>query len=88
MEYLLEVRWTDPVASAVTRILATLPDGVEQTTSYVPPGTTRGFGVLRVESPAALADIVHAIAGCGAEVRVSGEGEAHSETSHNRGSAA
>lgn len=75
MEYLLEVQWTDPVASAVARILSTLPDGVEQTTSYVPSGTTRGFGVLRAESPEALADILHAITGCGAEVRVVGGGD-------------
>jgi hypothetical protein len=74
MEYLLEVRWVDPVADAVTRVLSALPDGVEQTTASLPPGTSRGFELLRVDSPAALAELVGAITACGAEVRVIGDG--------------
>ena len=72
MEYLLELQWTDPVASAVARILSALPDGMEPTTSVLPPGTSRAFEVLRVNSPAALTELVDAITGCGAEVLVIG----------------
>jgi len=73
MEYLLELQWTDPVASAVVRILSALPDGVEPRTSVLPPGTSRGFELLRADSPAALTELMDAITGCGAEVRVIGE---------------
>jgi hypothetical protein len=73
MEYLLELQWADPVASAVARILSALPDGVEPTTSSLPPGTSRGFEVLRADSSVALTELVDAITGCGAEVRVIGE---------------
>lgn len=74
MQYLLEVRWIDPVASAVARVLSALPDGVEQTTGSLPPGTSRGFEVLRADSPTALSELVQAITACGAEVRLIGEG--------------
>ena len=73
MEYLLELRWADPVASAVARILSVLPDGVEPTTGSLPPGTGRGFEVLQIDSPGALTELVDAITRCGADVRVIGE---------------
>ena len=73
MEYLLELRWADPVASAVARILSVLPDGVEPTTGSLPPGTSRGFEVLQIDSPGALTELVDAITRCGADVRVIGE---------------
>lgn len=73
MEYLLELQWTDPVASAVARVLSTLPDGVEPTTSVLPSATSRGFEVLQADSPVALAALVDAITRCGAEVRIIGE---------------
>lgn len=73
MEYLLDLRWPDPVASAVARILSALPDGVKPTTSSLPPGTSRGFEVLQADSPAVLTELVKAITRCGAEVRVIGE---------------
>ena len=75
MEYLLDLRWADPVASAVARILSALPDGVEPMTGSLPPGTSRGFEVLQIASPVALAELVDAITRCGAEVRVIGERE-------------
>jgi hypothetical protein len=76
MEFLLELQWPDPVARAVARILTALPDGVEPTTGSLPPGMSRGFEVVRADSPATLAALVDAIIGCGAEVRVIGEGVA------------
>lgn len=72
MEYLLELRWTDPVASAVARVLSDLPEGVTPTTSSLPLGISRGFEVLRADSPTVLAELVDAIARCGAEVRIVG----------------
>ena len=73
MEYLLELQWTDPVASAVRRILPTLPAGVELTTGALPSGTSRGFEMLRIDSPVTLTELVGAITRCGADVRVIGE---------------
>jgi hypothetical protein len=70
MEYLLEVRWKDPVANAVARILGSLPTGVEQTTGSVPYHMARAFSVLRVEGTRDVADVTEALAAAGAEVRV------------------
>ncbi len=70
MEYLLEVQWSDPVARAVARILSELPADVEQTTSVVPLGLSRGFAVVRCATPDDLADIAEAVTAAGAEVRV------------------
>ncbi len=70
MEYLLEVQWSDPVARAVARILSQLPADVEQTTSAVPLGLSRGFAVVRCATPDDLANIAEAGAAAGAEVRV------------------
>jgi hypothetical protein len=73
MECLLELRWNDPVAIAVTRVLSVLPEGVEPMTGSLPPGTSRGFEVLRIDSQGALTELVDAISKCGAEVRIIGE---------------
>jgi hypothetical protein len=70
MEYLLDVQWTDPVATAVARVLSVLPDGVEQTTASVPVTMTRGFTVLRADDAVALEGIVQAMAAAGADVRM------------------
>ncbi len=70
MEYLLEVQWSDPVACAVARILSRLPADVEQTTSAVPVGLSRGFAVVRCATAGDLADIAQAVTAAGAEVRV------------------
>jgi hypothetical protein len=70
MEYLLELQWTDPVGRAVARILSALPDDVEQATSSVPIGLSRGFTVLRCDTPAALDDLARAVTAAGADVRV------------------
>lgn len=51
MESLLEVQWSDPVARAVARILSQLPADVEQTTSAVPLGLSRGHLLRRRTSP-------------------------------------
>ena len=70
MEYLLEVQWADPVARVVARILSNLPADVEQTTSAVPLGLSRGFAVVRGATADELADIAEAVAAAGADVRV------------------
>ena len=74
MEYLLEVQWSDPVAHAVARILSQLPADVEQTTSAVPLGLSRGFAVVRCATPDDLAGVADAVAAAGAEVRVTARG--------------
>lgn len=78
MEYLMEVQWADPVGRAVARILSALPDDVEQTTSSVPLGMTRGFALFRCANAGALADIAQAVAAAGAEVRVVAKDEGSS----------
>ena len=70
MKYLLEVEWTDTVASDVGRILAALPDAVEQTTSLVPQGRSRGFIVVSADDPKVLDGVTRAVTAAGAEVRV------------------
>jgi hypothetical protein len=70
VEYLVEMQWTDPTASRVAAVLSSFPDGVQPTTSLLPAATSRGFCVMSADSPNALVDIVHAISGAGASVRV------------------
>ncbi len=70
MEYLLEVRWNDPTASTVARILSTLPADVEHTTGDWPDGTSRAFCVVRANGPEALDDVLDAIAASGADARL------------------
>ena len=70
MEYLLEVRWDDPIAAAVDRILASAPEGAEQTTAHVPQGQARAFVVYRSDSSESLEELARAISGSGAQVRV------------------
>src|SRR5262249_15567067 len=70
MNYLVEVRWTDPMASTVARILSTLPDDVERETSQWPEPTSRAFCVLRAQDPGAVTKILDAINDAGADTRV------------------
>jgi hypothetical protein len=70
MEYLLDMRWADPVAAAVARVLSALPGGVEQTTAAVPVPTSHGFMVLRADHTVGLEQVVQAITAAGANVRV------------------
>ena len=70
MEYLLEVRWEDPVAEAVARILSSAPEGVEQTTCHVPHGQGRAFGVYRSDSFEVLEGLARAMSNLGARVQV------------------
>ena len=70
MEYLLEVEWTDAVASSIARILSTLPCDVEQATSYVPPTMSRGFVVVSSNDRGLLDEVARAVAAAGADVRI------------------
>ena len=70
MEYLLEVEWTDAVASSIASILSTLPREVEQATSYVPPTMGRGFVVVSSTDRTALDEVARAVAAAGAGVRI------------------
>ncbi len=70
MEYLLEVRWDDPIAAAVEGILSSAPPGTEQTTGQVPRGQGRAFVVYKSDSFDALERLAGAISSLGAEVRV------------------
>ena len=70
MEYLLDVRWSDPVARALAGVLSALPDGVEQTTASVPLGMSRGFTVLRADDASALERIAEALTAAGADVQI------------------
>jgi hypothetical protein len=70
MEYLLDVRWRDPVAQALGGVLAALPDGVEQTTASLPLAMSHGFAVLRADDLAVLEQIAEALTTAGADVRV------------------
>ncbi len=70
MEHLVEVRWTDPTAGTVARILSMLPDEVEQATGHWPQATSRAFCVLRARDPQALDKILSAITEAGANTRV------------------
>lgn len=70
MEYLLEVEWTDAVASSIARILSTLPRDVEQATSYVPPTMSRGFVVVSSTDRAVLDELARAVTAAGAGVRI------------------
>ncbi len=70
MEYLLEVRWDDPIAEAVARILSSVPGGVEQTTCHVPHGQGRAFGVYRSNNFEVLEGLVRAMSNLGARVQI------------------
>ncbi len=70
MEYLLEVRWDDPIAEAVGRILLSGPEGVDQATSYVPQGPSRAFVVYRCDSLELLDELVQAVSNLGAQLRI------------------
>jgi hypothetical protein len=68
MEYLVDVHWTDPVATAMAAVLSALPEGVEPTTASVPTG--HGFIVLRADDVAAFERATAAMMATGADVRV------------------
>lgn len=70
MEYLLDVRWTDPVAKAMGAVLSALPDGVEQTTASIPGATSRGFMLLRADDAVALEKMAETMIAAGADVRI------------------
>jgi len=71
MEQLLEVRWDDPIARAVARILGGVPEGVEQATGEVPCGQGSAFVVYRSSgSPEGLDRLARALSALGARVRV------------------
>jgi hypothetical protein len=67
---LLEVRSTDPTASSVAHIFATLPPDVERTTGEWPEASSRAFCVVRAEDPEAVDKILDAITEAGADTRV------------------
>jgi hypothetical protein len=70
MEYLVEVRWSDPIADALQRILVDDVEGVEQTTSYLPLGGSRAFVVYRCDRSEVLQGLVDAVSKLGARVRI------------------
>jgi hypothetical protein len=70
MEYLIEVQWDDPLADAIGRLLRTIPQGVEQTTSEVPRGPERAFVVYRSESSEDIEGLVCTVSKLGARVRI------------------
>lgn len=69
MQYLLEIEWTDPIASAVAQALSALPHEVEQTRN-VPTGVSRGFVVLTAGDRDLLDGVVQAVTAAGADVRI------------------
>ncbi len=64
MEYLIEVRWNDPLAEAIGRLLRVVPQGAEQTTGDVPRGPERS------DSSEVLEALARAVSKLGAQVRV------------------
>ncbi len=71
MEHLLEVRWDDPIAHAVARILGSVPEGVEQATGEVLFGQSSAFVVYRSSgTPEDLDRLARALSALGARVRV------------------
>jgi hypothetical protein len=70
MEYLLEVRWEDPLADAIGRVLRTTPQGVVETTSDMPRGLGRAFVVYRSDSSEVLEGLARAVSGLGAQVQM------------------
>ncbi len=70
MEYLLEVRWDDPVAATVARILSRVPEGLEQMTSLMPQGRGLAFVVYRSDNLEVFDDLARAISNVGAQVRM------------------
>jgi len=91
MEYLIEVRWDDPIAHAVARVLGSVPEGLEQATGEVPCGQGSAFVVYRSGRTEVLDGLARALSALGARVRVTpvadsgvtpGEGgEAHGQGS-------
>jgi hypothetical protein len=70
MECMVEVRWDDPIAAALSHMLLSGREGVEQATSYVPHGQNRAFVVYRYDTPDRLHDLVAAVSQLGARVCV------------------
>ncbi len=70
MEYLIEVRWNDPLGDAIGRLLLSTPQGVEQTDSEVPPGPERAFAVYRSESWETVEGLARRVSELGAQVRI------------------
>jgi hypothetical protein len=70
MEYLLEVRWDDPIAAALGRILLSGLAGADQTTSSVPDGRNRAFVVYRCNNPDVLDGLRGAVSDLVALVRI------------------
>ena len=65
MEYLLEVRWNDPIAAVVARILSSVPEGAEQVTGQMPQGRGQAFGVYRSDSLEVLEGLARAVSRAG-----------------------
>jgi len=70
MESLLEFRWDDPIARAVSEVLSSAPDGVEQVTGQMPRGQGLAFVVYRAQNAEAVEGLARAISDLGAHVRV------------------
>lgn len=70
MEFLLEVRWDDPIAASVARILSSAPEGMEQMTSYVPQGQDRAFAVYRSASLEVVEGLAQVMSNLGAQVQL------------------
>jgi hypothetical protein len=76
MEYLLEIKWSDPMADRLADILSALPTDVEQRTASMPPRMNRGFVVLSSRDHAALESVADAVVAAGAAVQVTAGREA------------
>ena len=70
MEYLIEVRWNDPLGDAIARLLRARPQGVEQTDSEMPSGPERAFAVYRSDSWEAVEGLARTVSELGAQVRI------------------
>ncbi len=81
MEYLLEVRWDDPVAATVARILSRVPEGLEQMTSLMPQGRGLAFVVYRSDNLEVFDDLARAISNVGAQVRMTPVADTRKEPS-------
>jgi hypothetical protein len=81
MEYLLEVRWDDPVAATIARILSRVPEGLEQMTGLMPQGRGRAFVVYRSDNREVFDDLARAISNVGAQVRMTPVADTRKEPS-------
>src|SRR5262249_41650549 len=70
MEYLVEVRWEDPIADKLCQILADGLKGVEQSTSYLPVASSRAFVVYRSDRLDLLQSMVEALSNAGGKVSI------------------